>query len=198
MVDRRQFLAGAAAAVAGTVGGGVFIDRRDEGTPLPLHAAVIDTRFSEAKPFGREMQRRGVSLRRIRGDVTDLWYHELHPRWKEGAAVVAGLTAYGALFCLERLAWDHGMRVLYLGEHRAVSAERFEHLLAGPAYARIARPATFADPERWPAQVASHIARWEKPSASAAAEARAHCAGARIAISDQHLYSWVIAPCAHA
>ena len=48
----------------------------------------------------------------IRGDITDLWFHDLDPQWKKQPVAIAGLTAHGPLFCLERLAWDHGMRVV--------------------------------------------------------------------------------------
>jgi hypothetical protein len=35
-----------------------------------------------------------------------------------GTASLSGFTAHGALFCLERLAWDVGMRVTHSEEHR--------------------------------------------------------------------------------
>jgi hypothetical protein len=45
----------------------------------------------------------------IRGDITDLWFHDLDLRWKQGPAPIAGLTTHGPLFCLERLAWGKGI-----------------------------------------------------------------------------------------
>jgi hypothetical protein len=50
------------------------------------------------------------------GDITNIWYHDLQPRWQKAPAAIAGLTAHGALFCLERLAWDVGMRVVARAE----------------------------------------------------------------------------------
>jgi hypothetical protein len=64
--------------------------------------------------------------------MTDLWFHDLYARWKKGPAAVAGLTAHGPIFCLERLAWDQGMRVTFRGEHKVLSVGEVEHSLSGP------------------------------------------------------------------
>ncbi|MGH8259734.1 MAG: hypothetical protein ACREUG_08590, partial [Steroidobacteraceae bacterium] len=74
-------------------------------------AAVFDERFAAARRFGAAMQRRGLRVHAIRGDVTQVWYSHLHPQWKRAQSPVAGVTAYAAMFCLERLAWDHGLRM---------------------------------------------------------------------------------------
>jgi hypothetical protein len=96
---------------------------------LLLYAALFDRRFSDSRLFSWAAQQRGIAIREISGDVTDVWYSELHPRWKEAAAPIAGVTTYGALFCLERLAWDHGMRVVYRGSHQRRSDRTIEHRL---------------------------------------------------------------------
>jgi hypothetical protein len=44
------------------------------------------------------------------------------------------------LFCLERLAWDAGLRVAYRGEHRPVADTALRHRLCGSA--RALAPAT--------------------------------------------------------
>jgi hypothetical protein len=46
---------------------------------------------------------------------------------------LAGVTTRGALFVLETLAADRGMRVLYRGEHGATDPGRAAHRFAGPA-----------------------------------------------------------------
>jgi hypothetical protein len=43
----------------------------------------------------------------------------LRAAWTKQPVAIAGLTAHGPLFCLERLAWDHGMRVVFRAEHPA-------------------------------------------------------------------------------
>jgi hypothetical protein len=78
-----------------------------------LHLAIFDHRFAAGRQFASSSEARGIATRPIANDVTSLWYSELHPLWKQQPVATAGLTTYGALFCLERLAWDHGMRVLH-------------------------------------------------------------------------------------
>jgi hypothetical protein len=56
----------------------------------------------------------------------------LHGLWTKERVAVGGLTLHGPLFCLERLAWDHQMRVVYRAEHRLRSDGRIEHTLSGP------------------------------------------------------------------
>lgn len=82
-----------------------------------LHIAIFDRRFAACRRFAQSSKTHGVATRAIAGDVTSLWYSELHPLWKQQPVAIAGLTTYGPLFCLERLAWDHGMRVLHRQEH---------------------------------------------------------------------------------
>jgi hypothetical protein len=83
-----------------------------------LYKVLFDRRFAASREFGREALWQGQSVEGFDGDVTNIWYHDLHPRWQKGPAAIAGLTAHGALFCLERLAWDVGMRVTHRAEHR--------------------------------------------------------------------------------
>jgi hypothetical protein len=83
-----------------------------------LYKVLFDQRFAASREFGREAQWQGQSVQAFNGDITNVWYHDLHPRWRKGPAAIAGLTAHGALFCLERLAWDVGMRVTHRAEHQ--------------------------------------------------------------------------------
>lgn len=68
---------------------------------------IFDEQFSACRAFAAEATRAGAPIQAIRGDITNLWFDDLHRRWQDGPAAVAGLTGYGALFCLEQLAWDH-------------------------------------------------------------------------------------------
>ena len=65
------------------------------------------------------------------------------------------MTTVGALFCLERLAWDHGMRVIYRGIHRNLSGGRTEHLLESSGSARALVRNPLSSRGGWPAQIAS-------------------------------------------
>jgi len=123
---------------------------------VPLHAVLLDERFPEALLLGAGARRHGLSTRNLQADVTDVWYGELYPLWKERAVPVAGLTTYAALFCLEQLAWDHRMRVVYRGAHIRRAEGQLEHALAGP---RALVDAIRSAPSRgWPAELAAAIA----------------------------------------
>ena len=78
--------------------------------PTP-YRALYDERFEAGLAFSAEAARRGWVTRAIRGDITQVWFRELAPRWREGPAAVAGVTTPQTLFVLERLAWDVGLRV---------------------------------------------------------------------------------------
>lgn len=88
-----------------------------------LYKVLFDQRFAASREFGDEARRRGQAVLGFNGDITNVWYHDLHPRWRQGPAAIAGLTAHGALFCLERLAWDVGMRVTHRAGQRHAGHE---------------------------------------------------------------------------
>ena len=121
--DRRDFMAVAGAA-AGT-------------WPLATHAAsppraprfamiVVDRRFTESHAFVANNGKFAERTVWIDGDITDLWYDELDLLWRHKRTALAGLTAYGAFFCLERLAWDRGLYVV-------LKQQRDANLRRGPA-----------------------------------------------------------------
>jgi hypothetical protein len=77
----------------------------------PLYKVIFDERFPASVAFGNQVKREGLPVYGIRGDITALWFHDLGLRWKQGPAAIAGLTDANALFCLDLLARDNGMRV---------------------------------------------------------------------------------------
>ena len=114
MANRRELLqAGLAASVLPM---DLIARQARAQAPLAIHRAIYDDRFDAGRAFAAQARQRGWTTRAIRGDVTDLWYHELSVRWRQGPAPIAGLTAKNSLFCLERLAWDAGMRVVSRAE----------------------------------------------------------------------------------
>ncbi len=185
-VTRRQFVQ---TSVAGSLAGALALWTRasavwganlrpipapaSDAARVPLRAVLFDERFAEALRFGEAARERGLPTRSLRADVTDIWYGELHPLWKTRAVPIAGLTAYSALFCLEQLAWDHRMRVIYHGVHP---------------------PASNSGPTDWPSRVASMIADVESHGGwtGLAPAPRAP------ALASSALHSWVIAPPARA
>jgi hypothetical protein len=82
-----------------------------------FYKVIVDSRIAESVRFGERMSELGATVYAIAGDITDVWYQDLYPRWKQEPVAIAGLTEHGPLFCLERLAWDHQMRVLFRAEH---------------------------------------------------------------------------------
>lgn len=73
--------------------------------------ALYDERFETGRAFGTVAAQRGWTTRAIRGDITQVWFRELAPRWREGPATITGVTTTQTLFVLERLAWDVRLRV---------------------------------------------------------------------------------------
>ncbi len=142
MTTRREFLQAVLAASALPIAAGVFTPDKpttadspvttDRPAPLAFYTAVFDERFPDSVAFAAEMRRLGIATRGIIGDMTDLWYRELYPQWKKEPVPIAGLTAHGPLFCLERLAWDHGMRVVFRAEHQYRLDGCVAHTISAP------------------------------------------------------------------
>jgi hypothetical protein len=165
--------------------------------PVPtvrLYKVLYDTRYPASVAFARRAASRGLAVHAMGGDMTRFWYDDLYHRWQQGPAAIAGLTAHGALFCLERLAWDQRMRVVFRGEHSTVDgciAHRFEgtaRLLPSASAAAIG--------STWAAELAAVVpgcpsGRFERQLARAVTADVATLQG-------DTLFSWVIAPVARA
>jgi hypothetical protein len=78
---------------------------------------LYDRRFTEAVAFGDEARQHGAEVLGFGGDITGFWYTDLSLRWRQSPVAIAGMTAPGPLFCLERWGWDHGLRVVSRVEH---------------------------------------------------------------------------------
>jgi hypothetical protein len=113
MASRREFLqAGIAASLLPAVVSATGSASKGSEAPASFYKVIFDERFPASVAFGAEWKARGAAVHAIRGDITDLWFHDLDRQWKQQPVPIAGLTAHGPLFCLERIAWDHGMRVV--------------------------------------------------------------------------------------
>src|SRR5277367_5006992 len=139
MIDRRTFINTGLMASAAVMG--AVAQSRDLGASstapigaiLPLHLAIFDSRFVHCRRFGAAMNTYGVPTAGFHGDVTNLWFAGLDPVWRSRPVSIAGMTTQGVLFCLERLAWDHGMRVVYRGTHRPIAGGGVDHMLESSA-----------------------------------------------------------------
>jgi len=203
MASRREFLQVGIAALALPISAHAALspaaDAPEKTAPVtPLYKVVFDERFPASVAFGAEARSLGLPAHSIRGDITDLWFHDLDAQWKKKPAAVAGLTAQGPLFCLERLAWDHGMRVVFRGDHQYLPAGSIEHVLTGPASVVNQAAGLQSDGDDWASRIANLVARVpEGPSAPAKAAIRARAAAPASAEAED-LISWVIAPVAGA
>jgi hypothetical protein len=104
---------------------------------------------------------------------------------------LAGITTRHGLFVLETLAADHGMRVVYRGEHSAPRDGCAAQVLAGPAdlLAQATRqPLT----QPW---IALGSAMTRCPLGTvAAARLEIEMPGAQAAPRSEPLFTWIIAP----
>ncbi|HEX4003157.1 MAG TPA: hypothetical protein VHX36_10950 [Candidatus Acidoferrales bacterium] len=207
MASRREFLQAGIAALALPISAQAVLSpvaaASESALPVtpsykPLYKVVFDERFPASAAFGVEARILGLPTHSIRGDITDLWFHDLDARWKKQPIAVAGLTAQGPLFCLERLAWDHGMRVVFRGDHRYLPGGAIEHTLTGPEGVLCQAALLESDADGWAARIAGIVARLpEGPSSPAKVSVRGR-AKAPAQAEPEELISWVIAPVAGA
>lgn len=194
MTTRRHLLqAGLAASALPIAARAGIAHTAPHDAAVPLYKVLYDTRFAASAAFGKRAGARGFAVHGIAGDVTRVWYDDLFFRWRREPAAIAGLTAHGALFCLERLAWDHGLRVVYRGEHLAAT-HAVEHRLDGPV-PMLAAAADAAVELSWCAALADVVAqcpreRTERRTGTLVTADRGFAA------PPEPLFSWVIAPVA--
>jgi hypothetical protein len=141
MHSRREFLqAGIAASIVPIAmpAHAIAFDTRPAARIIPaageFFSIVYDVRFDDAALLAAKAERAGLPVTRMTGDITDFWFNELSLKWRQAPVAIAGLTGPGALFCLERLGWDHGMRVTFRGVHRVGGVDlQAAHSDAAPA-----------------------------------------------------------------
>ena len=197
MASRREFLQMGVAALALPISSHAALSPAAslaDGTPstTPLYKMIFDQRFPSSRAFAEEAERQGVRVHGITGDMTDVWYHDLYARWKQGPAAIAGMTAHGAIFCLERLAWDQRMRVVFRADHRYLADGSIEHALSGPT-PLLSEAAGWSNEANWASEMARLLTRCPtlRPQSSLA-----NVIGPKVRHPDdpEHLISWLIAP----
>jgi hypothetical protein len=196
MASRREFLQIGVAALALPISARAGVKATGapgESAPAQLYKVIYDERHASGRAFASEVKRLGASLQAMKGDITDFWFNELDARWKKEPVAVAGLTEHGPLFCLERLSWDHGMRVVYRADHTYRPGGYIEHELYGSE--RMLREAvelSSSGPD-WSTRVASLLTRCPTTRAQAS-KLTIVTPAAEQAGDPEHLVSWVIAP----
>ena len=197
MASRREFLQigvaalalpisarGISPAIAGLAG---------EPARVPLYKIVFDERFPASRGFAEEAKSLRVPIHGMKGDITEFWYHDLYARWKQGPAAIAGLTAHGPIFCLERIAWDQRMRVVFRADHRYREDGTIEHALSGPESMLRDAASLHNEGTNWTSRVAALVTRCpaSRPQIS---QTNIVASTGKHADDPDHLISWVIAP----
>jgi hypothetical protein len=192
MANRREFIqAGLAVTAAGSVAG----TPAKAAAPYRIHKVVYDERFAEPSRFAKAAEALGLEAHAISGDMTDLWYHELHGRWREQPVAIAGMTRHGPMFCLEMLARDHGMRLVYQAEHQVCDGE-VRHTVSG-ALPNLKRSTDLTRSDAaWPELMAALVA--DTPVQPALSGAVGVVTRTKGAAAEEPLFTWVIAPVSQA
>lgn len=154
---------------------------------------VCDVRSHHSAALADEAECLGLTVIRTRGDITDFWCTDLAPRWKVSPLSIAGLTRQGPLFCLERFAWDHGLRVAFRGVHRFHDSGHIEHSLSGP-FQTVAFAHSALGGEDWPVHLARLLSSCAASPDTAGTTVRSALARGHRSDIDDTLFSWVIAP----
>lgn len=92
---------------------------------------VADARFPDTRVAAHAAEARGATVRWLADDVTAL-YESLDQAWRTSPFAIAGFTTNNALFVIERLAWDLGLRTIYRGIHSRRGDRHLEPKLLGP------------------------------------------------------------------
>lgn len=138
MTNRREFLQIGIAASAWPIAARATAMTAIKGetasrSVVSFYKAVFDSRYQDSQRFADQMSKQNVPIHGMTGDITPFWFKELDAQWKKEPVAIAGMTAHGPLFCLERLAWDQGLRVVYRAEHKLhLNSAIIEHRLSGP------------------------------------------------------------------
>lgn len=174
------------AASAGEASGG---DVADES----LFTVVCENNSPVGTAFGAEASARKASVSAFCGDIAAVWMNRIEAHWKRRPAAIAGLTSGGPLFCLEYLARDYAMRLVYRIEHRISADGRTHHALTGPSQLAGWVDRLAAAEDRWPASAAAlateYGARLRPGTPIPLLDLAQRPAG-----KTQTLFSWVIAP----
>jgi len=196
MASRREFL-----GRMGWTGVGWAMVPLANGFPVAsqqaLPAARRDSMHAVLVHVGTDLKVQGAPLRVIcDADITELWLREIQPAWKRRPVALAGLTGSSTLFCLEQLAWAHGMRVAFHAEHVILPSRETQHRVhwRDPSLTAIDERALADAGEDWSSRIADVFASYDRGLPITAAGPS--CAGLEPPIprGASLLTSWINAP----
>jgi hypothetical protein len=155
MTNRREFLRTGVAVTAWSLAASdLSASGAANSSSVSLRCVVYDPRYDEARAFAAAAGSRGAPTRAIEnGDITDLWYGDLDLVWRDEPAAIAGISQFGPLFALERLASERGLRVRLRVEHRPTGSG-VAHRLAAPPESTALAERLLAQRADWPTVMA--------------------------------------------
>jgi hypothetical protein len=158
---------------------------------IDFYKVVFDREHPAAVAFGQVAGTKGLPAQAIGRDVTALWYDDLYHRWRQGPAAIAGMTPPRVAYCLQVLAQDSGLRMVFRAEHMPAAEGGLAHRVTGPK-AMLDRARELDKAADWPRAVAQLIAGCPadfsgKSTVALNSPSASGCA------SRQPLVSWVIA-----
>jgi hypothetical protein len=155
-------------------------------------AVLYDHRHPAARGFRLRAAQWHVPIHGMHGDITDLWQNYFRTAWKNEPAPLAGLTERPALFLLEQLGYQHGMRVVFQAEHDSVGEGRWTHRVVRSSTPGLERQLDIAGPA-WPAVLADQLLT--APQEVASKDSRPSGASMAAYLDEAtKLHSWIIAP----
>lgn len=190
MPTRRTILQSAAVLSATSVAPGVVL--ADAAARFEPIGVVYDSHHAESQAFGARASHLGCRTHAIEGDITDLWQAELKTLWGRAPAAIAGLTERPALFLLEQLGWDYGLRVVYQAEHESTASGSAFHAIVRSAHPGLKRELEAAG-AMWPAALAGQMLTAPREVASNDRTPSGAAMAAWIG-EPTKLHSWIIAP----
>jgi hypothetical protein len=191
-MKRRSVLkAGLATSLIPLLGFSGFAKAFDLQNRIQLKAILSDRRFPISSAFGLQAAAMGIPHLISNGDITAVWLKHLDPLWREGKASVMGLTTLDQLFCLERLAWDRGMKVLIRVEHRDVGLGDIAHKIEAPPLLAEKSALAVQSGSFWPRELATLLGSCSHSQFSDMCANREVTSKGKLG---EQLVSWVIAP----
>jgi hypothetical protein len=196
MANRREFIqAGLVVSAAASVAATSNQAAKAAEPPHRIHKVIYDERYAEPVRFAQAAEALGLRAHAISGDMTALWYGELDGLWRQEPVAIAGMTRHGPMFCLELLARDRGMRLVYQAEHQITGAE-VRHTVTG-ALPSLRRSAGLTQSGAdWPELMAALVA--DTPVQPALSGAVGVVTRTETAAAEEPLFTWVIAPISQA
>lgn len=154
---------------------------------------ISDSRYHASTAFGTAASGLGIVNLANRGDITAIWSRHLDPLWREGRSTVIGMTTTAQLFCLERLAWDRGLKVILQIEHKHDAHKGIVHSISAPLdlAEQIADVVTVG--MKWPEGLASILGSCASADLCRPSPLRQTPSKGYL---DEDLVSWIIAPAA--